>query len=221
MLHTERGFGCGTIARYTGRAKSTILNILRRRGVYDPVFGKKRMVESGAATKGKRRVDVASRLIASQYRIEQLQCQRWDDCRHWNKHPIARLNYYYRSRTRRIQMQNDYQVRRAKTDIGFRIKKACRLRIWKTLKRCGQLKTQQTEQLIGCSITHLLNHIQIQFQPGMTWDNYGEWHIDHIKPCAAYDLSDPLHQRLCFHYTNLQPLWAADNLRKSDHLLMN
>jgi HNH endonuclease. len=50
----------------------------------------------------------------------------------------------------------------------------------------------------------------------MSWDNYGRdgWHIDHIRPCASFDLTDPEQQRQCFHYTNLQPLWAADNIRK-------
>lgn len=49
----------------------------------------------------------------------------------------------------------------------------------------------------------------------MSWENYGEWHIDHIKPCSSFDLSDPKQQKECFNYTNLQPLWAIDNLKKS------
>lgn len=68
--------------------------------------------------------------------------------------------------------------------------------------------------LIGCEIDYLLYHIQEQFNPGMTWDNYGDWHIDHIKPCANFDLSKPEEQRKCFNYTNLQPLWAEENLIK-------
>lgn len=71
-------------------------------------------------------------------------------------------------------------------------------------------------ELIGCSIEQLLEHLESQFQDGMTWDNYGEWHIDHIKPCAMFDFTKEEDQRECFHYTNLQPLWAEDNLRKSD-----
>lgn len=50
----------------------------------------------------------------------------------------------------------------------------------------------------------------------MSWSNYGKWHIDHIIPCAAFDLSDEFEQRACFHYSNLQPLWAYDNIGKSD-----
>ena len=50
----------------------------------------------------------------------------------------------------------------------------------------------------------------------MSWDNYGQWHIDHIRPCSGFNLLDPIEQRVCFHYTNLQPLWAGDNLKKSN-----
>ncbi len=53
----------------------------------------------------------------------------------------------------------------------------------------------------------------------MSLDNYGELHVDHIKPCASFDLSDPEQQRLCFNYKNLQPLWAADNLSKADSII--
>jgi hypothetical protein len=64
--------------------------------------------------------------------------------------------------------------------------------------------------------------MESKFLPGMTWDNRGlrGWHIDHIVPCSFFDLANPEQQRKCFHYTNLQPLWAADNLRKSDKLVV-
>lgn len=60
-------------------------------------------------------------------------------------------------------------------------------------------------------------HLESKFKPGMSWKNYGPvWHIDHIKPCAKFDLTDPAQQRECFHWTNLQPLFALENLQKSD-----
>ena len=63
-----------------------------------------------------------------------------------------------------------------------------------------------------------MDHLESLFVPGMTWDNQGEWHIDHVIPCAAFDLTDPAQQSECFHYTNLQPLWAVDNLKKAARL---
>ncbi len=72
--------------------------------------------------------------------------------------------------------------------------------------------------LIGCEIDYLMFHIQEQFTEGMNWNNYGEWHIDHRKPCASFDLSKPNAQRKCFHFSNLQPLWAIENIKKSDKI---
>lgn len=109
-----------------------------------------------------------------------------------------------------------YQARRSKiryaSDPNFRLLKICRGRIRDAL--CGKSKSQKTIELVGCSIAYLNTWLELQFQPGMSWDNYGQWHIDHIRPCASFDLSDPANQRACFHYTNLQPLWATDNHRK-------
>ena len=68
--------------------------------------------------------------------------------------------------------------------------------------------------LIGCEIDFLMYHIQKQFTKGMNWNNYGDWHIDHIKPCALFDLSKSKEQNICFNFKNLQPLWAIDNFRK-------
>ena len=68
--------------------------------------------------------------------------------------------------------------------------------------------------LIGCEVDYLMYYIQSKFTKGMNWNNYGKWHIDHIKPCCSFDLSKASEQRKCFHYTNLQPLWAKDNLSK-------
>lgn len=77
-------------------------------------------------------------------------------------------------------------------------------------------KRYKTGELVGCSWIDLKEHIEKQFQPGMCWENHGVrgWHIDHIKPCASFDLTDVEQQKVCFHYTNLQPLWARDNLTK-------
>ena len=88
------------------------------------------------------------------------------------------------------------------------------------LRKRGLKKSERTMVLIGCSVDEFREHIESQFQDGMTWDNHGVngWHIDHVVPCAAFDLTDQEQQRVCFHFTNLQPLWAIDNLRKKDKI---
>jgi hypothetical protein len=80
----------------------------------------------------------------------------------------------------------------------------------------GICKSARTMKLVGCSIEELKNYLKKQFVAGMSWKNHGKWHVDHIRPCITFDLSKPNEQRKCFHYTNLQPLWAIDNLEKKD-----
>ena len=75
--------------------------------------------------------------------------------------------------------------------------------------------------LLGCSIEHARKHLESQFREGMKWDNHGKygWHIDHIIPCASFDLTDPEQQKKCFNYKNLQPLWWHENLSKGSKIL--
>ena len=98
--------------------------------------------------------------------------------------------------------------------VDVRIRRACRARLHAALD--GRTKCGRTTDFIGCSVAHLKAHLESLWQEGMSWDNYGfrGWHIDHIRPCASFDLSDPAQQRECFHYTNLQPLWAKENIAK-------
>jgi hypothetical protein len=113
----------------------------------------------------------------------------------------------------------NYVNNKKKTDLNFRLSDCLRHRIYKSLK--GINKSAHTIELLGCSIEQLKNHLEKQFRPGMSWDNYGYygWHVDHIRPCASFDLSKPEEQRKCFHFTNLQPLWMKENISKQDKFL--
>ena len=86
------------------------------------------------------------------------------------------------------------------------------------LRAHGSRKAEKTEKIIGCTIEFLKEHLEKQFRQGMSWANRHLWHIDHKQPCAAFDLTDPKQQRACFHYTNLQPLWAMENIKKGERL---
>ncbi|MEX0331472.1 MAG: hypothetical protein AB3N64_08630 [Puniceicoccaceae bacterium] len=120
---------------------------------------------------------------------------------------------------RRNQKRRYYQ-QRIQRDPQWRVVRALRLRLWTALKQRKIDKSESSLELVGCEISALVRHIENLFQPGMSWENYGSkgWHIDHITPCAAFDLSDPAQQKKCFHYTNLQPLWARDNIVKGHSL---
>ena len=131
-----------------------------------------------------------------------------------NRVKIRKINKKYRSKKSNKRKKYIKIKNRLKTDTKFRLLTNLRRRIHKALKL--NQKSLSTMMLIGCEIDYLMYHIQEQFKDGMTWDNYGLWHIDHIKPCAKFDLSKPSEQRKCFNYTNLQPLWAEENLKKGN-----
>lgn len=111
-----------------------------------------------------------------------------------------------------------YVTKKRQSDVSFRLQMIVRARIHAVLTRTGGRKRDPTLRFVGCTGNQLKSWIENQFSDGMTWDNYGHsgWHIDHIIPLAKFDLTDPVQQVAAFHYTNLRPLWAFDNLRKSD-----
>lgn len=127
-----------------------------------------------------------------------------------NKGKVRDQHKEYRLRSRdRI---NTRKRNRYSTDVQLRLSLAIRKRINAVVKN----RSGHSFDLVGCTIPELIVHLEGHFKHGMTWANHGRlgWHIDHIRPCASFDLTDPAQQRECFHYTNLQPLWAFDNLSK-------
>ena len=109
---------------------------------------------------------------------------------------------------RRKQWENASTELRLKVKISDRIRKA--------FKFSGNRKSKRTTELLGCDVKTAKKWLEDKFLDGMNWGNCGAWHIDHIVPCSAFDLKSEEQQKKCFHYTNLQPLWAIDNLRKNN-----
>lgn len=147
-----------------------------------------------------------------------------EDPRYWADKSYARLdanrdewNARARERDRRFKEQHgvSYSQVKRRRSLQARITTNLRRRLHKAVGGSVH-KAATTMKLLGCSREVLLAHLEAQFQDGMTWENYGEWHIDHKRPCASFDLSDPEQQKACFHYSNLQPLWGIENLRKND-----
>ena len=114
---------------------------------------------------------------------------------------------------------NETQRNRLRKDPNFKLAKNLRIRILKALK--GKYKSASTMKLIGCTIDELWTHLESspKWEFWMTRANHGLWHIDHIKACARFDLTDPAQQRECFHYTNLQPLEAIANIKKGAKII--
>ena len=126
--------------------------------------------------------------------------------------------YYKENREHMIKKCVEYRSNRLKTDLEYRLKSVLRCRLYKCIKSIKDNKQKKTLEYLGCSIEELKNHIEKSFTKNMSWNNYGEWHIDHIIPCSSFNLINEIEIGECFHYTNLQPLWAIDNLKKSNKL---
>lgn len=119
------------------------------------------------------------------------------------------------------KLLNEKLVLRSKNDINFRLLKSIRSRVRFALISKNSSKLNNTENLLGCSIQFFKNYLEERFLDGMTWDNYGlkGWHIDHKIPCSMFDLTNEDEQKKCFNYTNQQPLWALDNLKKGAKIM--
>ena len=136
-----------------------------------------------------------------------------------NKTKLAEYGKKWRDANSNIlrKKHRAYMKEKYHTNINYRVLSNIRSRIGLALN--GKIKADTTKSLLGCSIEYFRGYLENKFKDGMTWNNYNEWHIDHIIPCAGFDLTDKQQQKICFHYTNLQPLWAIENIKKSDKIL--
>lgn len=162
-----------------------------------------------------------------------LQQKEW---REKNKeHCVAyRKNYNEKNRAKVYKRQKNYVQANAeklrawrreyyrdvlKGDVDFKIRANLRRRLYGVLR--GEEKHKRTLELLGCSLQEFKDHLEKRFTEGMTWANYGEWHIDHIKPLASFDLTIPEELEKAGHFSNMQPLWASENCRKRDRHQVN
>ncbi len=119
-----------------------------------------------------------------------------------------KINAYFRA----------YQKQRSATDPVFAMGLRLRSRISMVFKVNGYKKRSATQKMLGCSFTKFKDHIEKQFTDGMTWDNRSEWHLDHIIPLSCATTIQGLEK--LSHYKHIRPLWAKDNLAKSDNLVL-
>lgn len=153
----------------------------------------------------------------------------------WSSYKGYDPEYYLRSRDTHLARQRKYkdkpevkerQRKRYREDLQFKLAMNLRGRICVAIKAIAAEKAHSTFDLLGCSLEQFMLIIESQFRPGMTWMNHGryrvggppKWHIDHIFPCALFDLTDPEQQKACFHWSNTQPLWAWENSAKADKI---
>lgn len=130
-----------------------------------------------------------------------------------NKDIIAKKKKIYESnyRARRRELYLKHKENKSVKFLGKRL----RTRLYIALKK--NFKNGSAVKDLGCSIEDFKIYLESKFSEGMSWENYGEWHIDHIKPLSLFNLKCREDIKEACHYTNLQPLWAIDNLRKHNN----
>lgn len=115
------------------------------------------------------------------------------------------------------QKNKDYNKnykRKNPPSLNLKISTSLSSRINELLKTINSRKASSSRKLLGCSIEFFKEYIESKFTQGMTWENRGVygWHLDHIRPCSSFDLTDLEQQKVCFHYTNYQPLWSTTEI---------
>jgi len=129
------------------------------------------------------------------------------------------VQYTLKWRSKNVDKYNQYMVNKRNSDPIFKLSFNVRKRIGKFLKTNNLKKNNKTFDIVELSPIELKSYLEKKFTEGMSWDNYGEWHIDHIKPLSSATNEGEVY-KLC-HYNNLQPLWAEDNIKKSNKILIN
>lgn len=169
--------------------------------------------------KNKERVNAKHREYYNKNATEIIERQKaYQDAR--KEQTAKKSHQWYVNNKERVQA-NAKRLAEIRPDV--RVRRALRARIVHALQ--DNYKSAKTMELIGCDIDFLRSHLESQFLEGMTWNNYGVktrswedtwWVVDHIRPCATFDMSNPDDQKICFHWTNLQPMWWRENIVKGD-----
>lgn len=167
----------------------------------------------------------------NRYEVKCKECkkERWKNLtdEQYEKKRLKNLEYYYKNKDKVYTQQQIYNqtsqsklLRKKRIDKkynnnpNFKLRKLLSFRIWSVLK--GNVKSDTTKNLTGCSMKELKHHLESQFKPEMNWGNHGEvWEIDHILPCDSFNLEDKQQQKECFHYSNLQPLFKTTEIAEN------
>ena len=211
-----------TMSDITDQRCGACANVLPR-----SAFHKNLATKTGLDTKCKQcRKEVYTNPHARRLRNEYQRKRYREDEKYREKNIDASRKSFQRNysnpeyRKKKLASNAKYCKAQLASNTAFKIKKILRNRVNKALKRHKKkaVKSAKTCNLLGCTIPFFMKHIEKQFKSGMSWENQGQWHVDHIRPCASFDLTQPEQQRICFNYKNLQPLWAADNMKKGAKL---
>jgi hypothetical protein len=210
-MYNEELLGSTTISERMGFNKKTILRTLKENGVVVGPSG--RRSTGGKSSANERYYTKNKETISNWYKA-------------WSKDNKALLRNKHAewrdaNREHVNKYSREYQKKRCATDPKYRLATRTRTAVYTCLKEANVVKYQSTFKLLGYTIEELMLHLENQFTNGMTWDNYGEWHVDHIVPMSSFSFEtiECENFKKCWSLKNLQPLWAEDNLSKGSTYL--
>ena len=128
-----------------------------------------------------------------------------------------RKEHYQINKERVLKQTKAYTNNKLKTNSLFKLRSNISSNIYGVMKKQGYCKNTKTYKILGCSFEHFKSHLERQFTKGMCWENQGEWHLDHIYPVSLAKDEEELIK--LNHYTNFQPLWAIDNIKKGNKII--
>lgn len=160
-------------------------------------------------------------IYQKEYRLKNKEKKAESDKKYYeaNKEKIAnyKRQHYLKNKEKIEKYRNGWRNNKLKNDYLFKLIYYTSSLIRKTFKRNGYSKKSKAYHILGCTFEEFKEHLERQFKYGMSWDNQGEWHLDHIYPVSLAKTEEELIR--LNHYTNFQPLWAVDNIKKSNKII--
>jgi hypothetical protein len=209
-LYNEKLLGSQTISKITGINKQIILRTLKENGINLGISGRRFL--GGKKTASKKYQDKnKERLI--EYHKE------------WSKQNRDKLNEYHKEwREKNIdkhrEKKRNYEKYKKSTDPIYKLISNFRTAIYTVLKENKLDKYTNYFNMVGYTAEQLKSHLEVQFKDGMTWENYGEWHVDHIQPISSFtfETCDDEQFKTCWSLDNLQPMWGIENIKKGNSI---
>jgi hypothetical protein len=209
-LYTEDLLGSPTISEKLKIHKTIILNTLRDNGI---VLG-----PSGRRNIGGR--EVSMKKYESKPETKKRKSENHKNWSEKNREYLTEYHKQWRSENvdKWRKTKRDYQQHLRDTNPTYKLISYFRTAIYQVLKESNVEKNKHYFDVLKYTPEQLINHLEVQFTEGMTWDNYGEWHVDHIRPISSFNISEMGDSNFmeCWCLDNLQPMWGEENIRKSN-----
>lgn len=202
-LYTEEKMGTPAIGESFGLHKTIINRTLKENGVVLDQPGRRNI--GGKKAADKRYYEKNKEEIKEYYK----------DWAEENRLKLRDYHSKWREENRETVNENTrlWYLNKRRTDAGFRLKSNTRTAVYTCLKEANVAKYRSTFETLGYTLEDLMKHLESKFKEGMTWENYGEWHVDHIIPMSKFNFTstDDREFSLCWDLVNLQPLWGIEN----------